>query len=739
MKLIDLNQQLATQAISIQKLDDNIDSESRRNFLKISSGLGLGLLLSFHFSGKAYSKTNIAAEFRPNAFIHIDQNGLVTIVAHKVEMGQGTYTAMPMLIAEELEIDVSKVKLVAAPPNDKLYADPIIGAQVTGGSTSVRGAWKPLREVGAAARMMLISAAANEWKVDPSACRAENGVVYYDAANKQVAKQLAYGALVSKAALLPVPTQVVLKDPKNFKLIGTPAHRLDGPDKVNGNAIFGIDIKVPNMKIAAVAACPVFGGKLASVADEKAKAIKGVRQIVKLDDAVAVVADHMWAAKQGLAALDIKWVEGANATFSTASLLKDIAEASKATGAIAKKTGEATALIAKSNNKLDAVYELPFLAHATMEPMNCTVYLQADSCDVWLGTQVPTFVLGAVAKLTGLPNEKIHVHNQLLGGGFGRRLEVDCVVQAVQIAKQVKGPVKLVWSREEDIQHDMYRPYYYDRISASLDSNGMPEAWSHHITGSSIMSRFFPAAVKDGVDPDAVEAATDVQYAIPNVQVSYVRHEPPFLTAFWRGVGPTHNVFVVESFIDELAAKAKKDPFEYRRNLLVASPRAKAILELAAEKANWSQPLTQPKEGTAGRGISLLFAFGSYIAQVAEVVVSKDNEVTVTRVVSAVDCGMVVNPDTVKAQMEGGVMFGISAVLWGEITFKDGRVEQSNFHNYRVLRMNEAPKVEVYLMPSTESPGGIGEPGTSALAPAVANAVFAASGKRVRKLPIQLT
>lgn len=730
MRVSNVNQADTTLKVRVEKFDGNIDSESRRNFLKMSSGLGL--LLSFHFAGKALAAIGENSEFRPNAFIHIDQNGLVTLVAHKVEMGQGTYTSMPMLIAEELEIDVSKVKLVAAEPNEKAYADPLLGAQITGGSTSVRGAWKPLREVGATARMMLVAAAALEWKVDPASCRAANGVVYHDTTQKS----LAYGKLVSKAALLPVPTQVVLKDAKDFKVIGKPIHRLDSPDKINGTAVFGIDVKVPNMKVATVAACPVFGGKLASVNDDKAKAIKGVRQIVKLDDAVVVVGDHMWAAKQGLSALDIKWVEGANAVFSSASLQKDMAEAAKAPGAVAKKTGDASTLIAKSNNKIEAVYELPFLAHAAMEPINCTIHLQENSCDVWLGTQVPTFVVGTVAKMTGLAADKIRVQNQLLGGGFGRRLEVDSVVQAVQIAKQVQGPVKIVWTREEDIQHDMYRPYYYDKISASLDSNGMPEAWNHHITGSSIMSRFAPMLVKDGVDPDAVEAATDVQYAIPNVLVSYVRHEPPFTTAFWRGVGPTHNVFVVESFIDELAAKAKKDPYEYRRSLLAASPRAKAVLELAAEKANWSTPLVQPKEGTAGRGISLLFAFGSYIAQVAEVVVSKDNEVTVTRVVSAVDCGMVVNPDTVKAQLEGGVMFGISAALWGDITFKDGRVEQSNFHNYRMLRMNEAPKVEVHLMASTEAPGGIGEPGTSALAPAVANAVFAASGKRVRKLPI---
>ncbi|HSH97267.1 MAG TPA: molybdopterin cofactor-binding domain-containing protein, partial [Methyloradius sp.] len=433
---------------------------------------------------------------------------------------------------------------------------------------------------------------------------------------------------------------------------------------------------------------------------------------------------------------DTKWEDGANAGYTTASLVQDLDKASKGEAAIAENKGDAASVLKGASKRFEAIYELPFLAHATMEPMNCTVHLQSDSCEIWVGTQVPTIAQGAIAQLTGLPLEKITINNHLLGGGFGRRLEVDFIVQAVQIAKEVDSPVKVVWTREEDVQHDMYRPYYYDRISASLDEKGMPEAWNHRITGSSIMARFFPPAVKDGVDPDAVEAARDLKYAIPNVLVEYVRHEPPFVTAFWRGVGPTHNAFVVESFIDELAASAKQDPFEYRRKLLVNDARAKAVLELAAEKANWKQPLAATKEGKAGKGISSLFAFGSYMSLVADVIVTPDNEVLVKRVVCAVDCGMVVNPDTVRAQLEGGVIFGITAALWGEVTFKDGRTEQSNFHNYRLMRINEAPIVEVYVVDSHENPGGLGEPGTSAVMPAVANAVFAATGKRIRKLPI---
>jgi isoquinoline 1-oxidoreductase subunit beta len=702
---------------------------SRRAFLKAGAAAGGGLLVSFALD--CAEADAAAGIFAPNAFIRIDRDSAVTLVMPQVEMGQGTYTSMPMLIAEELEIELSLVRLEHAPADDKLYGNPIIrSSQVTGGSTSVRAFWEPLRRAGAAARSLLIAAAAQTWGVDVNTCHAEKGEVIHVPTGRRVS----YGTLVDLAATLPVPEKVALKDPKDFKLIGTPAKRLDAQEKVTGSAQYGIDVKIPGMKVATVAASPVFGGKLESVDDSKAKTIKGVVQIVRLDDAVAVVADHMAAAKKGLAALDIKWNEGRNAGVGTAEIIGQLDAASENPGAVARKEGDVEKAMAGAAKKVEAIYQLPFLAHATMEPMNCTVHVRDDGCDVWVGTQVATLAQRAAAAVTGLPLEKVQIHNHLLGGGFGRRLEIDGVTRAVQIAKQVSAPVKVIWSREEDIQHDLYRPYYYDRLAAGLDEQGMPVAWTHRVTGSSIFARRAPAAVKDGVDPDAVEGAAKPPYTLPNIQVEYVRQEPPpgITTAFWRGVGPTHNIFMVESFIDELAAAANKDPVDYRRALLDNSPRARAVLELAAEKSGWGQKLPPG----SGRGVSVQFAFGSYLSQVAEVAVAKGGEVRVQRVVCAVDCGMVVNPDTVRAQIEGGIIFGITAALYGQITLKNGRVEQSNFDNYRMLRINEAPVVEVHIIKSTEAPGGIGEPGTAAVFPAVVNAIFAATGKRIRKLPV---
>ena len=492
----------------------------------------------------------------------------------------------------------------------------------------------------------------------------------------------------------------------------------------------------------------VFGGTLASVDESKAMAVKGVSKVVRLDNAVAVVGEHMWAAKQGLAALDIEWRDGPHAALTTADVVKQLETASEKPGKVARKDADVTAAMAGATTKLEAVYQAPFLAHATMEPANCTVHVRADGCDVWVGTQVATRAQQTAAKVTGLSTNKVKVHNHLIGGGFGRRLEVDYITQAVEIAKQVDGPVKVIWSREEDIQHDMYRPYYYDRIAAGLDAGGKPVAWSHRIAGASIINRWAEKSLRAakaaglqalittirGIDLDAVDGAIDPPYDFPSMLVEYVRVEPPGIpTAFWRGVGATHNVFVVESFIDELAAAAKQDPVAYRQALLGKSPRARAVLELAASKAGWGEPLPAGR----GRGISVQHVFGSYVAQVAEVEVS-GSDVKVTRVVAAVDCGTQVNPDGIVAQMQSGIIFGASAALYGEITLERGRVQQTNFGDYRVLRINESPVIEVYLVKNAEAPGGMGEPGTAAVMPAIANAVFAATGKRVRKLPISV-
>jgi isoquinoline 1-oxidoreductase beta subunit len=707
---------------------------SRRRFLSASAALGGGLLIGFTASrsiSAAGAAEKLASEsFAPNAFIRIDPKGQVTLIMPYVEMGQGTYTSIPMLIAEELEVDLKQVRLEHAPPNEKLYGNPLLGGiQATGNSNAVRASWQPLRQAGATARTMLVSAAAKRWNVDPASCRAQSGEVRHPPTRRRIK----YGELAADAARMPVPESVALKQPADFKLIGTPAKRLDTPAKVNGSAVYGIDARPPGVKFATLAQSPVFGGRVKSVNDAKAKAVKGVRQIVRLDDAVAVVADHMGAAKKGLAALVIEWEDGPHAKLDTATIVDELEKAMLKSGPVAQNIGNVDTAMASAVTRVEATYQVPFLAHATMEPMNCTVHVRKDGCEVWVGNQVLPRVQATAAKTTGLPLDKVVVHNHLIGGGFGRRLEIDGVTRAVQIAMQVEGPVKVVWTREEDIQHDMYRPCFFDRLSAGLDAKGMPIAWNHRFAGSSVIARWAPPFFKDGLDPDTTEGAIDLVYALPNLHVEYVQVEPPGIpTAFWRSVGPSHNVFVTESFIDELAAAAKQDPVGYRRALLDKTPRAKAVLELAAEKAGWGKPLPQG----VGRGVSVQFVFATYLAQVAEVEVSKDGAVRVRRVVCAVDCGTVVNPDTVRAQIQSAIIFGITAALHGQITLKGGRVEQSNFHDYPMLRMNETPAIEVYIVNSAEPPGGMGEAGTSAITPAVTNAIYAATGTRVRKLPV---
>lgn len=703
---------------------------SRRRLLRVGAAVGGGLLLEVALPWPTPPAAAAAADgFAPNAFVRIGRDGIVALTMPQVEMGQGIYTAQAMLVAEELDVELAQVRIEHAPADDGLYANPLLGFQATGGSTSVRAFFTPLREAGATARAMLIAAAAGQWQVDPATCTAEGGTVMHGPSGRR----LGYGELADRAAALPVPQQVVLKAPDQRKLIGTPAKRVDSADKVNGKAVFGIDVKLPGMKIATVAACPVFGGKLRAVDDGEALAVRGVRQVVRLEDAVAVVADHMGAARKGLEALHIDWDEGPNAQLSTADLVRQLEQGAERQGVVAKQSGDVGAALQGAAKRLAAVYQMPLLAHATMEPMNCTVHVRADGCEVWCGSQVLSRARATAAEVTGLPLDKVVVHNQFLGGGFGRRLEVDYVTQAVRIARQVDGPVKVIWTREEDIQHDIYRPIYLDRLSAGLDAAGQPVSFQHRVVGSSIVARWVPEYFQNDLDFDAVDGAAG-PYDFANLLVDWVRADPPagLTTGWWRGVGVTHNAFVVEGFVDELAAAAGKDPVDYRRGLLGQAPRAKAVLDLAAAKAGWGQPLPAGK----GRGVAVIFGFDTYVAQVAEVAVAEDGSVRVERVVCAVDCGTVVNPDTVTAQMQGGIMYGLTAALHGEITLKNGRVEQGNFDTYQIVRIDEAPAIEVHIVPSQEAPGGIGEPGTATIAPAVVNAVFAATGKRLRKLPI---
>jgi len=702
---------------------------SRRSLL--GGGLAGGFLLAFHLPTYGASEPALGGtkgKFAPNAFIRIDPAGRTTLVMPQVEMGQGVYTSVAMILAEELDADYQQVVLEHAPPNDKLYGNPIFGIQVTGNSNSIRAFWKPLREAGAAARAMLIQAAAQRWKVDPASCTAADGQVRHIGSGRKAG----FGTLAGAASKLAPPKDPPLKDPKNFTLIGKSLKRLDTAHKVDGGVVYGIDVMLPGMTFATLAASPVFGGKVGHVDPGPANRIPGVRKVVVLDDMVAVVGDHMWAAKQGLQALDISWNEGANAAVSSADIWQDLRKASEGSGAVAKKTGDVEKALSQGE-KYEAAYELPFLAHATMEPLNCTVQLKPDSCEIWLGTQVISRVQGTVAQLTGLPLEKVTVHNHLIGGGFGRRLEPDMALSAVRVAQHLDGePVKVVWTREEDIQHDVYRPAYRDTIAATL-SGGRVAALKYKVTGSSVIARWLPPAFQHGIDIDAIDCAVDMPYDIAHLHVEYVRAEPPAVpTGFWRGVGPNNNVFAIECFMDELARKAGKDPIAFRRAMLGKSPRLLAALDLVAEKSSWGQPLP----ARTGRGVSVQPAFGSFIATVVEAEVDAQGEVHLRRVTSAVDTGIAVNPDTIVAQLQGGLIFGLTAALYGEVTVKNGRVQQSNFNDYRMLRIDQVPPIEVYVIKSGEAPGGIGETGATAGPPALRNAIYAATGIALRRLPI---
>ena len=706
------------------------DGVSRRSLL--TAGLAGGFILAFHLPVRAFNEPvqppdETAGKFAPNAFIRIDHSGETTLVMPQVEMGQGVYTSISMILAEELDANFSRVTLEHAPPSDKLYGNPLFGIQATGNSNSIRAWWKPLRIAGASARAMLVQAAAQQWQVDPASCTAANSQVMH----KGSGRQLSYGALALAASSEVPPKNIPLRDPRDFVLIGKPLKRLDTPDKVNGKVVYGIDALLPNMKFATLKACPVFGGKVGKVDDSAAREVPGVREVVVLDNLVAVVGDHTWAAIKGIEALAVEWDEGPNARISSKDIWDDLRSASEKDGVVAKSRGD----IAKGlaiGDRLEASYELPFLAHTTMEPINATVHLKSDSCEIWTGTQVVARVQSEAAKAARLPVEKVIVNNHLLGGGFGRKLEPDMVVAAVRIAKHVEGPVKVIWTREEDVQHDFYRPVYRDTIAATL-SDGKIVGWKYRVSGSSIMARWFPPGFQKGIDIDAVDSAIDMPYDIPNFHVEYVRAEPPAVpTGFWRGVGPNNNVFAIECFMDELARKAGKDPVDFRRSMLGNQPRFLAALNLVAEKSNWGQPLP----ARVGRGVCVQPSFASFIATVVEAEVDEYGEVNLRRITSAVDTGIAVNPDTIAAQLQGGLIFGLTAALYGEITVDRGRIQQSNFNDYRMLRIDQTPRIDVHVIKSGEAPGGIGEAGSVGGPPALRNAILAATGIALRRLPI---
>lgn len=715
----------------------------RRDFLKTGAAVGGGLLVSLYLPELAQASVPAntsdklkfvePATFAPNAFIRIATDDTVTIIVNKSEMGQGVYTSLPMLIAEELEADWSKIKVESAPV-DAVYNHTVFGMQLTGGSTSTASEWERFRKAGATARIMLIAAAAKNWNVEPLSLRAENGYVIHAASSRRAS----FGSLADTAASLTPPKDVPLKDPKDFKLIGKPTRRLDTPAKVNGSAQFGLDVQIPGMMTAVVVRPPVFGGKVVSVNAEKAKAVPGVKDVLQVPSGVAVIANGFWPAKLGRDALEVTWNEGPNANLSTVGMREQYATMAKTPGLVARKVGDPAKALAGAAKTITAEYEVPYLAHAMMEPLNCVVDLRADRCEIWTGTQFQTGDRMAAAAVAGLKPEQVQIHTTLLGGGFGRRANPasDFVSEAVHVAKAAKVPVKVVWTREDDLRGGYYRPMWYDRMVGGVDAAGNPVAWTHTIVGQSIFQGTFfeQYGVQNGIDGSSVEGAADLLYGVPNLQVDLHTPRIGVPVLWWRSVGHSHTGFAVEAFFDELAHAGGKDPYELRHALLANQPRMRAVLDLVAQKANWGKPLSAGR----GRGIATHFSFDSYVAQVAEVSVDKNGMVRVHRMVCAIDCGRVINPDTVKAQMEGGIIFGLTAALKDEITLEGGRVKQRNFHDYPMLRINESPEIEVYIVPSTENPTGVGEPGVPPVAPAVANAIFAATGQRVRKLPIRL-
>lgn len=703
-----------------------IQGLDRADFIRLTGALGAGLGFGVYLPGCAPSKPSSSGRFQPNAWVRIAPDDTVTVVVSKSEMGQGIVTGLPTILADELDASMDRVRYELA-PTDPRYNHPGFGEILTGGSLSVRDMWLPLREAGATARAMLVAAAAKQWSVDPSSCTTKNGLVYHAASSRSAT----YGSLADAAATLPVPQNVPLKSPAQFTLIGKPRQRIDVSQKVNGSAQYGVDVRLPGMLYATIARSPVFGGRVKSFDASKAKAAAGVLQVVPISNGIAVVAKNTWAAFQGQNALQITWDEGPNANVSTASLFAEAEHLAKT------HQGERVAL-ARGNTEtttgtvLEATYRGPFLAHATMEPQNATADVREDRCEVWAPTQVQTRARAAAAEVTGLPPEKCIIHTTFLGGGFGRRLEADYVREALEVSKAVNAPVKVMWTREDDIKHDFYRPMSVNVVRGVV-SGGELVSLSHQVVQRSLARRWAPPLFKNGIDLFSMAEAIDAPYRVPNFRVTYIDHQHGIPIGNWRAPHASWNGFVTESFIDELAHAAGKDPLAFRLSLLKNSPRAATVLRLAAEKAGWGQ-----RRAGIAQGLAVTFWEGSYGAMVADV--SMQGKVPkVHRVVAAVDCGTVVNPDIIVQQAQSATNYGLSAALTGNITLDHGRVQQNNFYDYTVLRMADAPSIEVHVVRSTEKPTGIGEICTPPIAPAVANAIFALTGKRVRQLPFSQT